>query len=63
MNERDPLADRTAGSLKRVAAAWRRTSVIGQSSFDDVLFVHPDITQLDLDAAAWYPDTPADRHR
>lgn len=50
--------DRLDGAFKRVAAAWRGTSQIGQQSFDDVLFHHPDLTDVDLADSWWtvHPD-------
>jgi len=52
--------DRLDGAFLRVAAAWRRTSHIGQQSFDDVFQTHPDLTDPDT-AHRRRPEDPSDR--
>lgn len=50
----DPArAARLPGARLRVAAAHRRTATIGQQSYNDVLWTHPDVVELDRACAAW----------
>lgn len=44
---------RLPGAFRLVAAAWHRTSVVGQQAYDDVLFTHPDIAHIRRACAAW----------